>query len=457
MLKQLEFPVLLRMVQEYISQNYAAALSDKTKYDQLNTYIEKYLRDTGYTVEDLSFETICKKLYSEMAEYSILTEYLSRDDVEEININGWDDIAVTYTDGSIVKTDEHFFSPEHAVDIVKRLLHHSGMIIDNATPMSQGHLPGNTRVTALKEPLVDDDRGISVSIRLLHPSRVNLGAIAKGGNATQDMLDFLCMCLRYGVSFVVAGATSSGKTTLLNALLSTVPDNKRIFTIESGSRELSLVRFSKSGRIANNVVHTLSRPSDNPAYNISQEDLVVASLRFNPDIVVVGEMRDTEAYSAVEASLTGHTVVSTIHASAADAAHMRLALLCQKRFPITFSTSLMQAGQAFPIVVYCHKLEDNSRKIMDISECVIDSFGATKYQTLYRYLITKNECVDGKIRITGKFEQSGYISNTLKTKLIQSGVPQDTLARFLPKPEKKDGRAEKKKDQSPPIKRGDLT
>lgn len=98
---------------------------------------------------------------------------------------------------------------------------------------------------------------------------------------------------------------------------------------------------------------------------------MVASLRFNPDVVVVGEMRDVEAYSAVEASLTGHTVVSTIHAYAADAAHMRLALLCQKRFPINFQTSLMQAGQAFPIVVYAHKLEDNSRKIMDISECVI--------------------------------------------------------------------------------------
>ena len=126
------------------------------------------------------------------------------------------------------------------------------------------------------------------------------------------MIDFLCMCLRYGISFVVAGATSSGKTTLLNALLTSIPDDKRIFTIESGSRELSLVKV-KDGEVINNVVHTLSRPSDNPAYDITQEDLVVASLRFNPDIVVVGEMRDTEAYSAVEASLTGHTVVSTIH------------------------------------------------------------------------------------------------------------------------------------------------
>ena len=344
---------------------------------------------------------------------------------------------MTYNSGYMLKIPEHFYSPQQATDIVKRLLHHSGMIIDNATPMAQGHLPGNTRITALKEPIVDADRGISVSIRLLHPSRVTRDQIVAGGNATQTMIDFLCMCLRYGVSFVVAGATSSGKTTLLNALLSSVPNNKRIFTIESGSRELSLVS-TKKGKVVNNVVHTLSRPSDNPAYDITQEDLVVASLRFNPDIVVVGEMRDTEAYSAVEASLTGHTVVSTVHASAADAAHMRLALLCQKRFPINFQTSLMQAGQAFPIVVYAHKLEDNSRKIMDISECVILPNGEREYHTLFRYKITKNELVNGKYKIEGHFEQPEYMSDHLKGKLLQFGVPEDLLERFLkPKAPKK--------------------
>ena len=59
------------------------------------------------------------------------------------------------------------------------------MIIDNATPMSQGHLPGNTRITALKEPLVDDDRGISVSIRLLHPSRVDMKALVIDNNTNR--------------------------------------------------------------------------------------------------------------------------------------------------------------------------------------------------------------------------------------------------------------------------------
>jgi len=426
------FVTLLNKTQQYISEHYAASLSDSSKYGQLRSYIEKYLHDTGYTVEGMNFRETVSKLYSEMAEYSILTKYLGKETIEEINVNGWDDIAVTYTDGRIEKSEEHFYSPQHAIDIVKRLLHHSGMIIDNATPTAQGHLPGNTRITALKEPIVDEDRGISVSIRLLHPSRINKKEIVRGGNATQKMIDFLCMCLRYGVSFVVAGATSSGKTTLLNALLTTIPDNKRIFTIESGSRELSLVR-TKDGKVINNVVHTLSRPSDNDAYDITQEDLVVASLRFNPDIVVVGEMRDTEAYSAVEASLTGHTVVSTIHASAADAAHTRLALLCQKRFPIDFSTSLMQAGQAFPIVVYAHKLENNSRKIMDITECVIDAEGKREYHTLFRYVITKNEIRNGKFEIEGHFEQVEVISDSLKQKLMQFGVPMEELSLFLKK------------------------
>ena len=431
--RQIDFVTLLSMVQEHISSKYAATLTDTTKLSQLKSYIEKYLRDTAYSVEGMTDEKLCDKIYSEMAEYSILTPFLGRDNVEEININAWNDIAITYTNGKIEKVKEHFYSPTHATDIVKRLLHHSGMIIDNASPMSQGHLPNNTRITALKAPVVDDEIGVSVSIRLLHPSRVNRTQIIKSGNATEKMIDFLCTCMRYGVSVVVAGATSSGKTTLLNALLTTIPDGKRVFTIESGSRELALVRKDKKGNVVNNVVHTLSRPSDNEAYDITQEDLVVASLRFNPDIVCVGEMRDVECYSAVEASLTGHTVVSTVHASAADAAHMRIALLCQKRFPIDFKTSLMQAGQAFPIVVYTHKLENNERKIMDITECEILPNGERAYHTLFRFNITKNVIEKGKNITEGHFEQPEIMSDSLKKKLMQFGVPQDVLSSFLEK------------------------
>ena len=432
---RIELQSLIKYVQGYISQYYAASITDRSKLPQLKGYIEKYLRDKQYEVPGYTSEELVDRVYSEMAEYSILTPFLGRDELEEININGWDDIALTYTNGRIEKLTQTFFSPEHCIDIVKRLLHHSGMIIDNATPMSQGHLPNNTRITALKTPIVDEDRGMCVSIRLLHPARVNRQGLIDSQFATQKMLDFLAICIRYGVSMVIAGATSSGKTTVLNSLLTQIPDNKRIFTIESGARELSLVRRDpETGHVTNNVVHTLSRPSDNPAYEITQENLVVASLRFNPDIVCVGEMRDVECYSAVEASLTGHTVVSTVHASAADAAHMRIALLCQKRFPINFATSLMQAGQAFPIVAYNHKLENNQRKMMDITECEILPNGERCYHTLFSYVITKNVVDEnGKYIIEGHFEQPEIMSDSLKKRLLQFGVPQVELDKFLTK------------------------
>ncbi|OGO91724.1 MAG: hypothetical protein A2Y17_13255 [Clostridiales bacterium GWF2_38_85] len=426
----IEFWTLLSLTQEYISERYSSVLIDKEKLIQLKAYIEKYLIDTKYAVDGHSTESLIDALYSEMAEYSIITKYLGSGDLEEINVNAWNDVALTHRDGTITKLREHFHSPEHAVDIVKRLLHHSGMIIDNATPMAQGHLPNNTRITVLKEPIVDDDVGVACSIRLLHPNKVTRKKLLESEFATEEMISFLEMCMRYGVSVVVAGATSSGKTTLLNALLQSIPDTKRMFSIESGSRELSLVR--KDGKhIKNNVVHTLSRPSDNPNYDISQEDLVVASLRFNPDIVVVGEMRDTEAYSAVEASLTGHTVVSTVHSGAGDAAHLRIALLCQKRFPIDFNTSLVQAGQAFPLVVYAHKLENNSRKIMDISECIILPTGERKYNALYRFNITKNTIENYETVVDGFFDKPNLMSDSLKHKLMQFGVPQSELQYFF--------------------------
>jgi len=421
---------VLSLTQRYISKYYASALTDESKREDLKNYIEKYILDNGYMVDGMTDEQLIDRLYCEMVEYSILTPFLGSPDLDEINVNSWDDVTLTYSDGHMEKLAEHFNSPQHAVDIVKRLLHHSGMIIDNATPIAQGHLPNNTRVTALKEPIVDADRGIAVSIRMLHPARVDRDMLLRTESISEEMLSFLEMCIRYGVSFVVAGRTSSGKTTLLNSLLSSIPDGKRIYTIESGARELSLIKRDNSGKVANNVVHTLSRPSDNPSYDISQEDLVMAALRFDPDVICVGEMRDAEAHSAVEASSTDHTVVTTVHGGGGKYAHRRIAFLSQRRFPIDMKISLQQAALAFPIVVFAHKLEDNSRKVMDITECVVHDDGELEYRTLYRYQIRSNEYKDGAFSINGEFVKENVPSSNLRQKLMRGGVPEELLRKF---------------------------
>lgn len=429
-MREIELYTLLKLAQEHIANNYASALVDDSKHTELKAYIAKYLYDTEYTVQGYSNSQLVDRLFTEMAEYSILTKYLADSDIEELNINGWDDIAITHLNGRIEKAKEHFFSPQHAVDVVKKLLQHSGMIIDNATPIAQGHLPNNTRITALKEPIVDAERGIAASIRMLHPARVDRANLLRTESITDEMLSFLEMCLRYGVSFVVAGRTSSGKTTLLNSLLGSIPDNKRIYTIESGARELSLIKRDSNGNVINNVVHTLSRPSDNPNHDIAQEDLVMAALRFDPDVICVGEMRDAEAHSAVEASSTDHTVVTTVHGGGGKYAHQRIAFLSQRRFPIDMKISLQQAALAFPVVVFAHKLEDNTRKVMDVSECIVHDDGELEYRTLYRYRIFGNTYENGVFHIDGEFVRENTLSKNLCGKLQRGGVPQELLKQF---------------------------
>lgn len=428
---QTDFRTLLDSAQKYISQHYSAVLSEKSKSPQLKPYLEKYLRDTGYTIPNMSSVETVDLLYREMAEYSVLTPMLDAEAtmVEEANVNSWDDVTVTFTDGRKRKLKQPFYSPQHAVDIVKRLLSHSGIVIDNASPIAQGHLPNNMRITAMIAPIVDPEVGVAASIRRLNTQQISRDTIIGSGFSTEEMYDFLCMCIRYRQSFVIAGATSSGKTTLLNCILASIPDSKRIFTIENGSRELSLVKRI-NGKVANNVVHTLSRPSDNPNYDVTQEDLVIASLRFNPDLVCVGEMRDTEAYSTVESAHTGYTVVSTVHAVTPQAAHERIAMLCLKRNPIKFELQLRQVMEAFPIVVYTSQLEDNSRKIMSITECELLPDGGYEYRPLYRYDIKGNTLNGDKYVIDGEFTQPGQMSEAMRNRLIIGGAPQSELAKY---------------------------
>ena len=383
----------------------------------------------GQREEDLIL--LSRKLYREMAEYSVLTPYLTDPDVEEINVNAWDDIAVTYLDGRTVKSEEVFPGPSYALDCVRRLLHPSGMLLDNCMPMAQGHLPGNTRVTALKCPILDEETGVAVSIRRLHPQKFRLGALLETGMLNEEMFSFLALCIRYGVSTVVSGRTSSGKTTLLGTLLERLPDECRIFTIETGAREIYLSRRDGEGKIQNNVVHTRSRPSEKPSQNLTQETLVSAALRFDPDVIVVGEIRDAEAYAAVEASLTGHTVVSTVHAGPGELTHGRIALLCQRKFPLDMDVVLQQVRQAFPIVVFAHKCEDGHRRVMDITECCSLPGGKYFYRTLWRYVLLGNtRGADGKTVTRGYFEKTANPSQQLLAQLRRSGAPESHLVRW---------------------------
>ncbi len=430
-----DFSTVLKDVQEYISSNYSVLITDGTMKDskeQMKRYISKYVQDSRISVKGMSGNELIDALYTEMAEYGFLTKYIYGEGIEEIDINSWKDIEVQYSDGRNEKLNEHFDSPEHAINVIRRMLHVSGMVLDNASPAVLGHLTKNIRIAVLKTPLVDEDVGISASIRIVNPQSMKKEDFVDGGTATNPMLEFLSECIRYGISVCVAGATSSGKTTIAGWLLTTIPNNKRIFTIENGSRELALVR-EKEGRVTNSVIHTITRDSENERQRVDQITLLDMSLRFNPDIIVVGEMRGAEANAAQEAARTGVAVLTTIHSNSCEATYRRMVSLCKRAVDMSDDTLMGYVTEAYPIVVFCKQLENKERKMMEIMECEILPDGTRNYRPLYQYVITENRMEDGKFIINGYHEQINSISGSLSKRFLENGMPIDIIEKLKTK------------------------
>ena len=428
-----EFTDILKEVQDYISGKYAMLISDDSERqkEQIGSYITKYLMDYSLAVEELTLDELVEKLYSEMAEYSFLTKYLFRNDIEEININSWNDIKVTHSSGEILPIKEHFNSPTHAIDVIRRLLHKSGMILDNSQPIVVGHLSEKIRITVLGQGVIDPNVGIAASIRIVNPRQLTKEDFIKNNTASEEMLDFLSLIHRYGESMCLTGATSSGKTTLMSFILSTLPDDKRIYTIENGTREFNLVKKNEEGKVINNVIHTVTRSSDDPKQNITMVKLLETGLTVNPDYICVAEMKSDEAFFAQEAARTGHGVTTTIHASSCIATYYRMVTLCKQRYDMDERTLYNLVTEAFPIVAFCKKLEDNSRHVMEITECAIEPDGSRKINTLYKFNVIDNSIVDEKLKIVGEYEKVNDISKSLQKRLLENGMPQRILQRFL--------------------------
>ncbi len=420
-----DFSTVLKEVQEYISENYAELITDSSLEDakeQMKRYISKFIMENRIAVKGMNGNELIEALYTEMAEYGFLTKYIFGKGIEEININSWQDIEVQYSDGRNVKLDEQFDSPEHAINVVRRMLHVSGMVLDNASPSVLGHLSKNIRIAALKTPIVDEDVGIAASIRIVNPQSMKKEDFIQAGTATDKMLDFLSYLIRYGISVCVAGATSSGKTTVLGWLLTTIPENKRIYTIENGSRELDLTRF-QNGKVTNSVIHTLTRDSDIESQRIDQIKLLDMALRFNPDIAVVGEMRGAEANAAQEAARTGIAVLTTIHANSCEATYRRMISLCKRAVDMSDETLMQYVTEAYPIIVFCKQLENKQRRMMEIMECEILPDGTRNYRVLFQYVITENRMENGEFIIEAQHEQREPISESLSKRLLENGMP----------------------------------
>lgn len=241
--------------------------------------------------------------------------YLEDDAIVEVMLNPDGRLWVDRLKEGLVPTDD-VLTPADGERIVRLVAHHVGAEVHPASPRVSAELPETgERFEGLVPPVV---MAPTFAIRKPAIAVFTLGDYVAAGIMTQSQADVLRLAVERRKNILVAGGTSTGKTTLTNALLAEVAKTSDRVVLIEDTRELQCA--------APNLVAL--RTKDGVA---SLSDLVKSSLRLRPDRIPIGEVRGSEAIDLLKAWGTGHPGgVGTIHANTAIGALRRLEQLVQE-------------------------------------------------------------------------------------------------------------------------------
>jgi len=323
-----------------------------------------------------------------------LEPLLQDETITEVLVNGPEQVFVERR-GKLERTDVRFRNVEELMRIIERIVAPLGRRVDESSPLVDARLPDGSRVNVIIPPL--SLVGPCLSIRKFSRGVYSMDRLVQIDTLTKEMGDFLRACVLARLNVVVAGGTSTGKTTMLNILSGFIPDNDRIVTIED-SAELQLQQ--------EHVVRLEARPPNVEGKGqVTIRQLVINSLRMRPDRIVVGEVRGGEALDMLQAMNTGHDgSLTTAHAnSPRDTLRRVETMVLMAGMDLPLRAVREQIAAAFDLIVQLERLPDGARRVTEISEVQGMEGDAIVMQTIFRYVQT--EYRDG--RVQGYFTGTG--------------------------------------------------
>ena len=319
---------------------------------------------------------LAQSLVKELNGFGPLDDLMSDAAVEDILINGHEDVYAS-SGGQLDRVPVRFIDDAHLLRILRRILAPLGRRLDESSPMVDARMPGGGRLNAIIAPLAVD--GPMISIRKFRKDPFTPQELLDRNAFDRPMYALLEAMVRGRCNIIVSGGTSSGKTSLLNALASFIPHNERVLTIED-TAELSLNHP--------HVVRLESRMGGaDGTGEVTIRDLVRNALRMRPDRVVIGEVRGAEVLEMLQAMNTGHDgSMATIHANGPRECLHRIEMLAGfAGFQGSDESLRRQIAGAVDCIVQIARLPSGRRVITSITE--ITGVGDTQVtlQELYRH------------------------------------------------------------------------
>ena len=272
--------------------------------------------------------------------------------VSEIMINAGSDVWVERA-GTLERVDCPV-DATHVEQLIRRLAASGGRQIDRSSPSVDVRLADGSRLHAILPPLAID--GPALTIRRFSVRHLELAELT-----TPVQLELLVDAVTKRATIVIAGATSSGKTTLLNALGAHVSDDERLVTVEDAAE----LRIPKP-----HIVRLEARLESSTLPAISIRELVRHALRMRPDRIICGEMRGAEALDLIQAMNTGHRgSLTTVHAnSPADALRRIETMMLLADADLPLGAVREQLAACIDVIVMMGRTEGAGRSVMAVAE-----------------------------------------------------------------------------------------
>ena len=279
------------------------------------------------------------------------------EDVTEIMVNNHEEIFFE-KDGNINRYNMTFESDEELEEIMQNTASQVHREINELNPIVDARLPDGSRVNGVYKNIAV--KGPTMTIRKFSKRYMKMEDLVNNGTLTEDAALMLThfVCKKYNI--FVSGGTSSGKTTLLNALGQFIGKEERVIVIED-STELQL-------NYIENIVQMECRQANSSGKGkVNMSDLIKTSLRMRPDRIIVGEVRGHEVIDMIQAMNTGHSgSMSTGHGNSVDGMLKRLETMYLMAVSMDIEAIRAQIAEAIDVMVHIERI-GKKRRIVEIS------------------------------------------------------------------------------------------
>ena len=374
---------ILNSVQERLSNT--AVDSEERAFEIIAREVFEYSKLNGCANDYLMMKKIIKKIYYKTrTKLNILQPLIDDDQITEIMVNGYDQIF--YEKNNIIKRyDISFDNNEEVIDVLQSIASNVNREINELTPILDARLPDGSRVNGVFSNIAIN--GPSITIRKFAKEVMSIEALVANETLTIECAILLKILVKCGYNIFISGGTSSGKTTLINALGNFIDKGERVVVIED-SAELKLSSVE-------NLVQLECRNSNSLGKGeVTISKLLKNSLRMRPDRIIVGEVRGEEVFYMLQAMNTGHSGMSTGHGNSIQGMLKRLETMYLMEASIDIEAIRRQISEAIDVMIHIEK-QGNSRKVVEVAEVIGYENGIFVLNTLVK------QRVDGKVGFTG--------------------------------------------------------